>query len=51
MTAEGVWLIPAETVQVFGNYDPASWQYVLTLTRPSHSRTVRVPGSSVVHLR
>ena len=51
MTADGVWLIPAETVQVFGNYDPASWQYVLTLTGPSHSRTVRVPGSSVVHFR
>ena len=51
VTADGVVLIPAETVQVFGNDDPASWQYVLSLTGPSHSRTVRVPGSSVVHFR
>ena len=50
-TATGWILTPAETVQVFGNDDPASWQYVLSLTGPSHSRVVRVPGASVVHFR
>ena len=41
--------VPAETIQVFGHDDPASWEYVLTLTGPSNSRTVRVGAAEVVH--
>ena len=50
-TATGWILTPAETVQVYGDDDPKSWAYHLTLTGPSNSRTVRVPGSQVIHFR
>ena len=50
-TSTGWILTPAETVQVFGGDDPKTWQYVLSLTGPSNSRTVKVPGSSVIHWR
>ena len=40
MTADGVMLVPAETISVFGNDDTASWEYVLSLAGPSNSRTV-----------
>ena len=50
-TSTGWILVPAETIQVFGEADPKTWMYVLTMTGPSTSRTVRVPGSRVVHFR
>ena len=50
-TSTGWILVPAEAVQVFGGDDPKTWEYVLTLTGPSNSRTVKVPGSSVIHWR
>ena len=50
-TAAGWILAPAETIQVFGGDDPKTWEYVLTLTGPSNSRTVRVSGAEVVHFR
>ena len=50
-TATGWILVPAETVQVFGGDDPKTWQYVLSLAGPSNSRTVTVPGASVIHWR
>ena len=43
-TATGVIVTPAETVQVYGADDPKTWEYLLTLTGPSNSRTVRVGG-------
>ena len=43
MTADGVMLVPAETISVFGNDDPASWEYVPSLAGPSNSRTVMRP--------
>ena len=43
--------VPAETLQVFGGDDPRSWQYVVTLTGPSNSRTVRVSAAMAVHFR
>lgn len=51
MAANGPMLTPAETIQVFGNDHPDTWEYVLTLTGPSNSRTVRVPASQVVHFK
>ena len=50
-TATGVILTPAETVQVFGADDPKTWEYLLTLTGPSNSRTVRVGADRVIHWR
>ena len=50
-TATGWILAPAETVQVFGGDEPQSWEYVLTLTGPSNSRTVGVSAAEVVHFR
>ena len=50
-TATGVILTPAETVQVFGGDDPKTWEYLLTLTGPSNSRTVRVGSDRVIHWR
>ena len=50
-TATGWILVPAETIQVFGGDDPKTWQYVLSLAGPSNSRTVKVPGSRVIHWR
>ena len=50
-TATGWILTPAETVQVFGGDDPRTWEYVLTLTGPSNSRTVRVGSDRVIHFR
>ena len=50
-TVTGVILTPAETVQVFGRDDPKTWEYVLTLTGPSNSRTVRVGSDRVIHWR
>ena len=50
-TASGWILTPAETVQVFGGDDPRSWEYVLTLTGPSYTRTVRVASDRVIHWR
>lgn len=50
-TATGWILTPAETIQVFGGDDPKTWEYLLTLTGPSNSRTVRVSSASVIHWR
>ena len=50
-TATGWILTPAETIQVFGGDDPRTWEYVLTLTGPSNSRTVRVGSDRVIHFR
>ena len=50
-TATGWILVPAETVQVFGDDDPRSWKYLLTLTGPSNSRTIRVGSDRVLHWR
>ena len=51
MSAGGVVLTPAETVQVFGQADPRTWKYVLTLTGPSTSNIVRVSAAEVLHFR
>ena len=50
-TPTGWILTAAETVQVFGGDDPKTWEYVLTLTGPSNSRTVRVGSDRVIHWR
>ena len=36
---------------VYGDQDPASWQYVLTLAGPANTQTVRATAESVVHIR
>ena len=44
-------LTPVSHWNVLGNDDPDSWEYVCTLTGPTTSRTIRLPASSVIHLR
>ena len=49
--ADGLALLPAQAVEVFGRADPRTWDYSLTLAGPSDSQVVRVPGSRVLHFR
>ena len=45
-------LLPAESHDVDGDPDPASWTYRLTVGGPSRSHTLdSVPGSSILHFR
>ena len=44
-------LTPVSHWTVLGGDDPDSWEYVCTLTGPTASRTIRLPASSVVHVR
>lgn len=47
----GIGLLPVSTHAVTGGYDPATWEYELTLPGPSRISTVRVPEADVVHIR
>ena len=44
-------LTPVSHWNVMGNDDPDSWEYVCTLTGPTTSRTIRLPATSVIHIR
>ena len=44
-------LTPTASWTVLGDDDPSSWRYQLLLSGPSTSRTITLPGSSVLHCR
>ena len=44
-------LLPASTLSVLGEADPATWTYLTTAVGPSDSTTVRLPSAGVVHFR
>ena len=44
-------LISCGSWTVHGSEDPASWQYRVTLSGPDTSRTITLPGESVLHVR
>lgn len=44
-------LLPAESWDVIGGPDPATWNYTLTLAGPSFSQTVYRTAAGVVHCR
>ena len=46
-----VMLTPTASWTVHGSDDPASWRYRVTLTGPDTSRTITLPGASVLHFR
>ncbi len=46
-----VMLTPTASWTVHGSDDPASWRYRVTLSGPDTSRTITVPGESVLHIR
>ena len=46
-----VTLTPTASWTVYGGDDPASWEYRVTLSGPSSTRSIVLPGESVVHVR
>ena len=46
-----VMLTPTASWSVHGSDDPASWRYRVTLSGPDTSRTITLPGESVLHIR
>ena len=44
-------LTPTASWTVHGTDDPASWMYRVTLSGPSSTRTITLPGESVLHFR
>ena len=44
-------LIACGSWTVSGSDDPATWTYICTLSGPSSTRTVTLPGASVLHIR
>ena len=44
-------LTPTSLWSVHGSDDPASWKYSITLNGPDSSRTISLPGESVLHIR
>ena len=44
-------LWPAEHWDVYGGPDPASWEYLLTVSGPTRQRAPRRPGRGVLHPR
>ena len=44
-------LTPTASWTVLGDADPSSWRYQLLLSGPSTSRTITLPGASVLHCR
>ena len=46
-----VTLTPTASWAVHGTDDPASWMYRVTLSGPSSTRTITLPGESLLHFR
>ena len=46
-----VTLTPTASWTVHGTDDPSTWLYRVTLSGPSTSRTITLPGESVLHIR
>ena len=44
-------LTPTASWTVLGDDDPSSWRYQVILSGPSTSRTITLPGASVLHCR
>ena len=44
-------LVPASTLSVLGDADPATWTYLTTTVGPSNSTTERIASAGVVHFR
>ena len=47
----GMNLIPAHSITVQGDADPATWTYRLTLPGPTDSQTAVYPASQILHFR
>ena len=47
----GMQLIPAHSITVQGDADPATWTYRLTLPGPTDSQTAIYPASQILHFR